>query len=338
MKKLSKKFTIFVSSNSQKDTIKEFHISAQQIFYGFLALLAVFLLVCVFVLDYAFSFSSRVNGQKLQVENKVLKSRLSKMHVKMEHLNNRLNQMEDFSRKMRVVAGLESASSVPMGPLSSTVFPTMSSSTHSHSGTKDHRGLDSLSTDLTLNNDNLDSDNKKFPLPISSLAEDKVVVYMDRLDQKSRLVQQDINILMEQIFERKDIINSTPSIMPAKGWMSSQFGYREYPFTGEITFHEGMDIAAFPGSPVYAPANGVIMFAGYKSGYGNVIVIDHGYELSTLYGHLSDTMVSKWEKVERGQVIGTIGSTGKSSGPHLHYEVRISNVPVDPSNYILDSL
>ena len=99
--------------------------------------------------------------------------------------------------------------------------------------------------------------------------------------------------------------------------------------------HEGMDIAAFPGTPVYAPADGVVVFAGYRQGYGKVIVIDHGYELSTLYGHLSDIMVSRWQKVERKQVIGAVGNTGNSSGAHLHYEVRISKVPVDPANYIL---
>ena len=102
---------------------------------------------------------------------------------------------------------------------------------------------------------------------------------------------------LEQLYEKRDIINSTPGLVPVKGgWVSSHFGYRTYPFTGEVALHEGIDIAAAYGSPVYAPAQGVVIFAGYKPGYGKVIILDHGYDLLTLYGHLSDIMVTPHQK------------------------------------------
>ncbi len=326
---IGKSLIIFVRSKT--GSLKEIHISESYIKYGFAGLMALGLLFCGFAVDYFFSFSSHLNYQKYQEENKSLKAQLSKAHFKMKQLNSRLTQIEDFSRKIEVIAGLKQVtpSFMAMGPLSDTSFSALPSTfpvktqekqTFFKAPGRKPAGLP----------------NPSHFKPLSPATGESLVIYMDHLDKKSRMVHQNITLMMEQIYERKDIISSTPSILPVKGWISSRFGYRQYPFTGEVSLHEGMDIAAFPGTPVYAPANGVVVFAGYKKGYGKVIVLDHGYELSTLYGHLSDIMVSRWQKVERRQVIGTIGNTGNSSGPHLHYEVRISNVPVDPANYILN--
>ena len=321
---IGKNLTVFISS-SKAGSFKEFHISRSRLRYGIVGMAFLTLFLCVFTVDYFFAFSSRLNYQRYQDENKNLKSQLSQLRVKMEQLHSRLHQIEDFSHKINLIAGLDqhTPSVVAMGPLSDSTFPDLTSMI----SMKQTKGLGSRELSSLP------------PTPgsiISSpISADSIVVYMDRLDKKSRLVHQNITLMMEQLYEKKDIISSTPSILPAKGWISSRFGYRQYPFTGEVSLHEGMDIAAFPDTPVYAPADGTIVFAGYKKGYGKVIVVDHGYELSTLYGHLSDIMVSRLEKVKRKQVIGSVGSTGNSSGPHLHYEVRISNVPVDPSNYIL---
>lgn len=323
---IGKNLTIFIS-NSKAGSFREFHISGSRLRYGVVGVVVLTLLLCVFAVDYFFTFSSHLNYQEYQVENKNLKSQLSQLRIKMELLNSRLHQIEDFSHKIKVIAGLDQyiPSAMAIGPLSDVIFPDLSSMI----SMKQIKGRSSWA----LSSLSPASNSATLP-PISA---DSIVVYMDRLDKKSRLVHQNITLIMEQLYEKKDIISSTPSILPAKGWISSRFGYRQYPFTGEVSLHEGIDIAAFSGTPVYAPADGTIVFAGYKTGYGKLIVMDHGYKLSSFYGHLSDIMVSRREKVKRRQVIGTIGSTGNSSGPHLHYEVRISNVPVDPSTYILDT-
>ncbi len=129
---------------------------------------------------------------------------------------------------------------------------------------------------------------------------------------------------------------STPSIWPTTGWVTSPYGYRTSPFTGRRQFHSGLDIAAKFGTPVVAPATGRVVFAGRKGPMGKMVEIDHGYGISTAYGHLAEYFVKKGEFVERGQRIAAVGSTGRSTGPHLHYSVRLKRKHVNPANYIID--
>ena len=316
---MKKSYTILISSNDKNSSYKELRLSPRYLRFLVIgcSLVATFLLV--FVIDYVNSFSHQMRSQKHQSENQILKTRLHQAKVQMDQLHSRLNQIEDFTRKIKIITGLENSPSshlLAIGPLPHSSHSDMPSSfinTQTLPGTKT---LPSLS------------------VPTSN--ETSLIIYIDQLNKKSSLARENLTLVLEQLYKKRDILNSTPSIMPTRGWVSSDFGYRTYPFTGEVALHEGIDIAALPGTPVYAPSYGVVIFAGYQTGYGKVIIIDHGYQLSTLYGHLSDIMVSPWQEVKRGDVIGTVGNTGYSSGPHLHYEVRISNVPVDPNNYILD--
>ena len=127
----------------------------------------------------------------------------------------------------------------------------------------------------------------------------------------------------------------TPSIWPVSGKLESGMGGRRNPFGGRgFEYHEGQDIDASYGTPVMVAAGGTITIAGRQRGYGNVIYVDHGAGLSTRYGHLSEIDVKIGQTVTRGQTIGLVGSTGRSTGPHLHYEVRINNQPVDPRQYL----
>ena len=100
--------------------------------------------------------------------------------------------------------------------------------------------------------------------------------------------------------------------------------------------HQGLDIAASPGSPIFAPADGVVSFAGFDAGYGKLVSIDHGYGVVTRFGHTSQIFVEVGQKIHRHDIVAAVGSTGRSTGPHVHYEVRVNNVPVDPQNYVLD--
>ncbi len=126
----------------------------------------------------------------------------------------------------------------------------------------------------------------------------------------------------------------TPSIWPVRGAVTAGFGQRMDPFTGEGEFHAGIDIAAPPGTKVIAAADGILFHAGPDAAYGNEILIDHGYGITTKYGHLSKTYVVIGQEVKRGQVIGAVGMTGRTTGPHLHYEVRIHDAPVNPAKYL----
>jgi murein DD-endopeptidase MepM/ murein hydrolase activator NlpD len=127
----------------------------------------------------------------------------------------------------------------------------------------------------------------------------------------------------------------TPSIWPVSGELTDGFGGRSNPFGGgSFEFHTGQDIATLWGTPVSAAATGKVTFAGWQNGYGQIVIIDHGGGLTTRYGHLSHVDVVEGQKVARGEMLGRVGSTGRSTGPHLHYEVRINDEPVNPKQYL----
>lgn len=142
--------------------------------------------------------------------------------------------------------------------------------------------------------------------------------------------------LVDFLEEQRLIMLSTPTIWPVRGWISSQFGFRTSPFTGRRVFHEGLDIAAQYGLDVHATAKGIVVFAGEKSGYGNVVTIDHGYGYMTRYGHNSRLTVKVGDKINKGDVVAKVGSTGRSTGPHCHYEVLVNGIPVNPLKFIID--
>lgn len=134
---------------------------------------------------------------------------------------------------------------------------------------------------------------------------------------------------------RNALAAATPSIWPAHGWLSSSIGRRTDPITGGDDFHQGLDISADAGSPVYATADGVVKRASREGAYGNLVTIDHGYGLETRYGHLSRYDVKSGAKVKRGDIIGRVGSTGRATGPHLHYEVRVNGRLLNPLQLLL---
>jgi murein DD-endopeptidase MepM/ murein hydrolase activator NlpD len=138
--------------------------------------------------------------------------------------------------------------------------------------------------------------------------------------------------------ERLKVLASTPSLAPVSGFFSDGFGWRRDPIDGSREFHKGVDIVAPSGTPVRASADGLVTAAGRMAGYGAMIHLAHGYGLGTRYGHLSRVMVAPGQRVKRGDVIGLVGSTGRSTGPHLHYEVFRTGVQVDPRKYLGEAL
>lgn len=130
------------------------------------------------------------------------------------------------------------------------------------------------------------------------------------------------------------MLETVPSIWPASGSLISGYGMRMHPLYGYLRFHSGIDIAAGYGNPIYSGAFGTVTYSGYYSGYGNTVMVDHGNGIVTLYGHCSSISVREGDVVRKGQLIARIGSTGVSTGPHLHYEVQISGATVDPSPYL----
>lgn len=132
--------------------------------------------------------------------------------------------------------------------------------------------------------------------------------------------------------------SALPTISPVRGWVTSDFGLRRSPLSGRRQLHEGVDIASPYGSVVVATGDGMVTLAGRHGGLGKKLMIDHGFGLTTVYGHSSEILVREGEKVKRGQIVAKVGSTGRSTGPHLHYEVLVNGIPVDPRRFILEQL
>jgi murein DD-endopeptidase MepM/ murein hydrolase activator NlpD len=143
-----------------------------------------------------------------------------------------------------------------------------------------------------------------------------------------------LQMLIEYFEDKRSLYASTPSVWPVRGWVTSPFGNRTSPFSGILKFHEGMDIAAQTGTPVVTPADGVVIKAGFSTGYGNMVEISHGYGIKTVFGHNTRLNVKAGQRVKRGDVISYVGDTGTSTGPHLHYEVRVNGLPVNPVKYM----
>ncbi len=159
---------------------------------------------------------------------------------------------------------------------------------------------------------------------------------IDELDVASQRRENSFDALLDKLEGQRNLLASTPAIRPTSGWMTSRFGRRVSPFTGRKEFHKGVDIANRKGTAILATANGIVSFAGKKGAMGNVIVIDHGHGILTRYAHLSEALKKRGEKVKRGDIVAQMGSSGRSTGPHLHYEVHLNGVPVNPTKYILN--
>ena len=165
---------------------------------------------------------------------------------------------------------------------------------------------------------------------------DGMVAGLERLKVETDVQERSFQELVEYLEDQKSLLASTPSIWPVKGWLTSSFGYRTSPFTGRREMHKGIDVATRTGTPIIAPADGIVVFAGREGGFGNMLLIDHGYGIMTRYGHCSSLEIKKGDKVKRGDVIAKVGNSGRSTGPHLHYEVAVNGVSVNPMRYILN--
>ena len=163
---------------------------------------------------------------------------------------------------------------------------------------------------------------------------------IDELNLASIHQQNEFESLLKSLEDQHNLLASTPAIRPIsrgeKSWVTSKFGFRQSPFTGQREFHQGYDISTREGTPIMATADGVVIFVGRKGLLGNTITIDHGHGMITRYGHCQKFLKKRGEKVKRWEPIALVGDTGRSTGPHVHYEVRLNGIPVNPFKYILN--
>ena len=276
------RFYAFIIAHTPRSTsmIRRFRVQKRSL--RLFAFLAITLLGCSIYGFYG--LTQQATHLRTEVENQRLRAENETQRRELNDLSNRVEAVEDTSRKLAEKSGVVNQEPVLPG-----------------------------------------AGGPALPLDRNSLA---------ALEGKMNLLERNIKTYENVLRER----GYTPSIWPVVGKLESGFGGRRNPFGGSgYEFHSGQDIDAQTGDPVVAGASGTVSFVGVQNGYGNLIVIDHGGGLTTRYGHLSHIDIAQNQTVARGQFIGRVGSTGRSTGPHLHYEIRINDEPVDPLQYLLTS-
>lgn len=305
---MNKRITFLIASDHGAH-VKTASISKPVLFSIVLSLVLFIACIIYFMVDYQ-SVKTELTDSRMRISHTKAQTeiianqqkQIQNFDLKIQELQSHLQNLKSLENKIRLIANLEEANaSEPLLGIGG------SSREDFDPGTQIKKSRNQLT--------------KKMHLKIDQLSDASI-------DQASSFDQ-----LIKLLEDKKNLLAATPSIKPVKGYRSSKFGYRHSPFTGRKEFHKGLDIAARKGSKIKAPADGVVVFSGKKGLMGNMVAIDHGYGMITRFGHLDAMLKKRGDKVKRGDIIALVGNTGRSTGPHLHYEVRLNGIAVNPENY-----
>lgn len=296
--------TILVFGHKTSKT-RHLRIKRKTIHVGFYLLAFLLLSLTFFFCDYIQVKKKAFEVARLREQTEAQRSQIYFFSSKIDELEKQVSRLKDFDRRLRIIANLERGQEHPGvlgmgGPSPSDIRDRLRSD-------RDDKGL---------------------------IQQMKVDV--ERLQSEATLSERSFFELERVLQTKQEILAHTPSIWPAQGWVTSEFGFRPNPFTGLTQMHEGIDISNRVGTIVVAPANGFVSDIGDDWIHGKFLVISHGFGITTRYSHLNKVLVRVGQKVKRGEKIAEVGMTGKTTGPHLHYEVRLNGIPVNPMRYILN--
>jgi len=266
---------------------------------------SVFLFTIFFFCDYIQLRKKAVELKRLYQETETQRSQIQFFSARIEDFEKELSKLKDFDNEMRIIASLEKGQEAAFlggmgGPSPSDIREKLQSE-------RDEKGL------------------------ILQMRID-----IERLQSEAMSREESLSELEKLLQSKKEMLAHTPSIWPTLGEVTSVFGFRTDPFTGLAQMHEGIDISNRVGTSVTAPADGIISDSGSDLAFGKILVISHGFGMISRYAHLNKILVKVGQKVKRGEKIAEVGISGKTTGPHLHYEVRLNDIPVNPKRYILN--
>lgn len=297
---MSDHFTLMIIPN-RKSGVKKISIPKVAIRNILIASVAVILLALFVVYDYTSIKRDRSEMARLRDLNKQQQQHLRELGMKIDEFSDRMEALRQTDKKIRVLA-YETNTNKKL-PLSV--------------GGSDK---DTKIKDL------LDKDHNTL---VEGMRKN-----IEKLKEEANEREKSFNELMAFLNEQKSILASTPALWPVQGWVTSGFGSRRSPFRSGIEFHKGLDISTRYGKAIIAPADGFVIRSGYEPADGNSVKIEHGHGFSTAYLHLSKIAARQGERVKKGEIIGYVGDSGRSTGPHLHYSVYVNNVPVNPIKYL----
>lgn len=297
----------FLVVRDEDSPVRQYSISTRRLRAVLIAASVVTVAVVGIVLSSGIEGLARIEANRLRAQNRVLQAELTRFDNRMQMLEGALDQIAANDANFRSIAGLEIID--PEVLQAGVGGPGMGSPQASSLWS-----VDSATAKTTY-----------------AAAYD-----LSALERRARLLSESLEEATDSVLAHRNLLESTPSILPTEGWLSSRFSQaRMHPIHNRPLPHEGVDISAPTGTPIFAAAKGRVLRAGWVVGYGMTVEIDHGFGFSTLYGHASRLIVQAGQEVLRGEMIARVGSTGISTSSHLHYEVRVNGVPEDPTTYIL---
>lgn len=326
------------------------------------------ILISIFVYDYWMILKQIHENRHLNLENRQLREQIQLFQMKVNSLSDDLERIDIFEKKLRVITGLdiETNKEIPLHDSSENPGPMMDD--HGHDAAPDEK-VNPESTYNHFHNKANEFESSLEYQELKKLYQEKIASNLGLLGQfkvtekLSGLIKNSLKLastfsefdykfkiyknwakevegrvheLDQYLLDKDSILRSTPTIIPTKGWITSYFGHRISPTAGVKKMHEGLDVGAPIGTPIYAPADGTVTYAGVKAGFGKFVQIDHGYGVETIYAHSNKILTKNGAQVRRGDLIAEVGNTGYSTGPHLHYEVRVNGIAVDPLYFILN--
>ncbi len=303
-----KEKTRFIVISGDQKKYKEFKFSRIQLVTYTLITLATVLIIANYGTDLLLEFNQNSKISKLRRTNSVLQNRLAEMDTRVTNLTNNMQHIAKKDDELRMIMGIEK--------LNSDIRNV---------------GIGGARYDYDLIDDVSGFD--------ENVSLSKQLTEIAKLEREVTLEKKSYHSLLLTFEKKQDSIAYLPSIRPIlRGNIASGFGMRRHPLYHIMRFHEGLDISAPIGTPIYATANGVINFAGGMAGYGKMVKINHKYGYGTRYGHMSKILVRKGQSVKKGEKIGEVGNTGLSTAPHVHYEVRYHGQPQNPKYYYFDDI
>jgi murein DD-endopeptidase MepM/ murein hydrolase activator NlpD len=298
-----KRYSVIVVPDDQ-GRVKQVDVSSRQLRTIVVSLLLLLALTSFFALQYIGRAHDAAAMSQLREENAYLWSRVADLDSSISLFQDQMASLVEKEKMLRTMADLP--------PIDSDVRKV---------GVGGHSA-----TDVILSSD---------PLRIEERSPDLALSDVDRLLRQAKLEKQSLLEVESGFRDHAHRLQHTPTIWPVRGHISRGFGKHTDPFTGQLRQHDGLDIVNRVGTAVVATADGKVIQKGWQNDYGWMVVIDHGYGYQTAYGHLDSIVANKGERVQRGQTIATLGNSGRSTGPHLHYEVRVNGSAVNPYRYIL---
>jgi murein DD-endopeptidase MepM/ murein hydrolase activator NlpD len=317
--------------------------------------LAVAILIgIVMVLDYWYVMGQIGENKQLKMENRRLKQQVQVFKNKMSTIENTMDRIRTFATRLKVITNIEDRSNL-LQTLNGNL-PDAATNIGGNVAKAEPQAEATPSPDATVTataallsvapSPGVSTNNPPTNTPPNPMDPEEALLRKeyDQLDEKFATLSKD-TLYVEQMLQdeyelladQKAFLAALPTRKPVVGYFTNGFGIRSSPFGGRIKMHEGLDIANHPGTLIRAPADGIVSFAASKPGYGQTLILDHGYGLETWYGHTRKILVSRGQKIKRGDTIAMLGNSGRSTGPHLHYEVRVHGTPVDPLSYILEN-